>query len=131
MDETVYPESCTASRAMAAASDSGFFEEYFFTHFSRYERLREGYEAKEALATMEISADKFRISPEKKKKFEELFKSNTTPAVVYENIELAEKLNIESTPTILIAGRKITGVPPRAREFIENIIKMELSKNGN
>lgn len=126
MDDSVYPNSCLASQSMYAASEAGFFEEYFYTHFSDYDSFHEGFEKDNIEKILNETAEKFKIKPDSKQKFEALLNNSSGKAQISEHIEFAEKLKIEATPTIIIAGRKIVGVPPK--ELIEGIIDTELAK---
>lgn len=126
MDETIYPNSCMASQAMHAASEAGFFEEYFYVHFSDYQNYKDGFEKDNVQKNLDQADKQFKIKPDLKKKFESLFESSGGSRQISDHIEFAEKLKIEATPTIIISGRKIVGVPPK--ELLENIIETELSK---
>ena len=126
MDDTVYPNSCLASQSMHAASEAGFFEEYFYTHFSDYQNYKDGFEKDNIKKNMDKTNKEFKIKPEWKQKFEALVESSGGNRQISEHIEFAEKLKIEATPTIIISGRKIVGVPPK--ELLESIIETELSK---
>jgi len=126
MDDSIYPNSCLASQSMYAASEAGFFEEYFYVHFAAYSEYKEGFE-KENIKSILVQTEKqFKIKPESKQKFETLFESGSGTSQITENIEFSEKLKIEATPTIIISGRRIVGVPPK--ELLEGIIETELSK---
>ncbi|HPS87477.1 MAG TPA: thioredoxin domain-containing protein [Spirochaetota bacterium] len=126
MDDTVYPNSCLASQTMYAASEAGFFEEYFYVHFSDYQNYKDGFEKENVKKNLDQANKQFKIKPEWKQKFEALVESSEGSRQISEHIEFAEKLKIEATPTIIISGRKIVGVPPK--ELLESIIETELSK---
>ncbi|HOK01977.1 MAG TPA: thioredoxin domain-containing protein [Spirochaetota bacterium] len=125
MDETIYANSCQASRAMFAAASMNIFEEYFYSHFSNYPFFKDGYGSEQIFKNFE-EAMKIKNSINDKKSFELFLNSKEATDLIKKHIEFAEKLKIEATPTIYIAGRKIVGVPPR--EFVSAIIDRELSK---
>jgi protein-disulfide isomerase/uncharacterized membrane protein len=125
MDDSVYMNSCMASRSMYAAAESGFFEEYFFVHFSDYADYRDSFEKENITKNINQTEKLFKIKPDAKQKFESIMENDTGDSQIKEHIEFAEKLKIEATPTIIIAGRKIVGVPPK--EILESIIDTELS----
>jgi len=126
MEDTVYPNSCLASQSMYAASEAGFFEEYFYVHFSNYSNYKEGFERESIKTNLSLTEKQFRIKPEMKQKFESLVENSNGARLISEHIAFAEKLKIDATPTIIISGRKIVGVPPK--ELLESIIDTELAK---
>ena len=104
-DDTLYPESCTASKSMYAAAKAGFFEEYFFMHFHDYREIKENYGDKSAeyvLMIVDRTSDKFNIGKSKLKTFSDLFNSPSFPDEITDNIEFAEKMKISGTPTVYI-----------------------------
>jgi protein-disulfide isomerase/uncharacterized membrane protein len=126
MDDAVYMNSCMASRSMYAAAESGFFEEYFYVHFSDYANYKESFEKDNVTNNISQTEKQFKIKSESKQKFLSIMESSSGDPQIKEHIEFAEKLKIEATPTIIIAGRKIVGVPPK--EIFEAIIDTELAK---
>ena len=118
-----------ASQAMAGAAAGGFFEEYLYFHFSDYSNIRNGYNKEKAISILESSASGSGKGPKAKENFKKILNSQTYDREINAHIELAENLQIEATPTIFIAGRKITGVPPR--EFLDRVVEIELSEQKN
>ena len=129
LDDVLYPGSCTASKSMHAAARAGFFEEYFFTHFSNYREIKEGYEDKTARLITDKAAEKFRLNNAKTILYNEIFDLPDYPREIADNIEFAEKLKIGGTPTVYIGGRELNGVPHR--DILEAIIISELKACGN
>ena len=117
---TRYPGSCAASRAMIAASRLGVFREYFLAHFANFESLKHDYSPAKAsgIAAGLVDAGSFAGS----------MKSPETGAILARDTALAGKLGIRATPTIIIGGRKIEGVPPA--EILSAIVRRELSRTG-
>ncbi len=126
-DDTLYAGSCMASKSMHAAASAGFFEEYFFIHFSRYKEIKDNFEEKTVSALVKETADEFGIDDARIKKFNEVFDSAPYAGSITSNIEFAERMKINATPTIYINGRELNGTPPK--EVLEAIILTELSKN--
>lgn len=126
MDDSVYLNSCMASQSMYAAAESGFFEEYFYIHFSDYASYKDSFEKDNITNNLTQTGKQFKIKPESKQKFESIMENKSGDSQIKEHIEFAEKLKIEATPTLIITGRKIVGVPPK--EILESIIDTELSK---
>lgn len=129
--DTLYAESCTASKAMHAAAAAGFFEEYFYTHFRDYKEIKEEYGDKSlqyARMIAERASAEFSISQQKLKSFNELMESPAYPGEITENIEFAERMKVGGTPTVFINGREFNGVP--GREILEAIILNELKAAG-
>lgn len=126
MDDSVYPGSCLASKSVYAASEAGFFSDYFFIHFSGYKGYKDGF-TQDILNKNLLSALKESGKGEQDKlKFTEAIKSQAALDQIKAHIEFAESIKIEATPTVYIGGRKIVGVPPK--EFLDAIIINELKK---
>lgn len=103
---SVYPDSCIAARAMTAASESGILDEYIYQHFRNYHLYKKGYTdyiIKENLKTAPVDAHL---------KFTENMNSKITSESLDNHLKAAKSLNINSTPTIFINGRRIEGAPP-------------------
>ncbi len=118
MNESVYKNSCIASRYMEYSSKNGFFSRYIYEHFRNYDEIAHSYtekKASEILRATGISDIKYNEEEIKKK--------------ITEHIEFAEKIKIEATPTVIINGRKIVGVPPVP--FLEAVINRELKSKNN
>ena len=127
MFDTVYPGSCLASGSMYAAYRADIFSEYFYIHFTQHSKHKDGFNSKninEALEQALIESGK--KDNNARDIFNESLKSDKAGEQIKSDIEFAEKIKIEATPTVYIAGRKIVGVPPK--EFIDAIITTELSK---
>ncbi len=122
---TVYANSCIASRALIAASDSGILEEYILKHFADYQTTHTRYT--QALAMTAFS----QIRPGDRKGLDErqflaLMNSEATTRKLEDHIKLAKELRIDATPTLFIGGRRMVGFPPA--EIMNQIIQTELSK---
>jgi protein-disulfide isomerase len=129
MEGTLYDNSCLASQAMAGAAANGFFEEYLYSHFYDYRNIMKNYNKDKALSVLKSASKKTGIDSEKKENFKKILNARTYDMEISAHIELGEKLKIEATPTIFIAGRKITGVPPK--EFLDRVVEIELSEQNN
>ncbi|HSV98066.1 MAG TPA: DsbA family protein [Spirochaetota bacterium] len=110
-----YPGSCAASRAMIAASQMGIFREYFLAHFGNFERVKRGFSPDAATATAAGLADS--------DEFTGTMNSRKTDELLARDLELARRLGIHATPTIIIGGRRLEGVPPA--EILFGIIDRE------
>ncbi len=128
IDDSLYPESCTASKSMYAAAEAGFFEEFFFTHFHDYKEIKENYDDKTALKLLEKTAAGFHIASGRIKTFTGYFNSAPCPEEITGHIEFAETLKIGGTPTLYISGRELNGVPHQ--DVLEAIILNELNISG-
>ena len=116
MRETRYAGSCLAARAFLAAGRMGLFEEYCIRHLSQLKAPADGFGREDAMRIMERLADTARF-------FSEL-ESSAVAASLARDIESAQRLKIEATPTIFINGRRIEGVPPK--ELLFALIEREL-----
>ncbi len=117
---TIYPNSCTASRAMTQAANSGNFEEYLIEHFKDYKSIHDKYSVEKAISLLPGKIDKI--------KFQESMKSQAVSDLLESHLDFAEKLGIQSTPTMFISGRRMSGSAPK--EMMEVIIQKELEKTG-
>jgi protein-disulfide isomerase len=126
MEETIYPNSCLASKSMYAAGEADFFEEYFYIHFLNYDNYEDGFEIEHVYKNLTDTNTQFKIKPEAIDKFKSIINSSKKIDQIYEHIESAKNLKIESTPTIYIAGRKLAGVPKK--ELLEKIIEEEIMR---
>jgi len=126
MEETIYPNSCLASKSMHAAAEAGFFEEYFYVHFANYGSYKDSFGIENVNENLNQVSDQFKIRHTAIERFNSIIKSDKDIDLISKHIESAKKLKIESTPTIYISGRKLVGVP--TKEILESIIDEELKK---
>ena len=119
VQRTAHESSCVASRALISAASLGIFKEYLAKHFSRNEEFRTHY-SKEGAVDVSCGL----ANPEM---FAKEMDSDAASRILDRDIEFAEKLNIHSTPTLFINGRRLDGVPPR--EVFEAIIEEELKRH--
>ncbi len=124
--DTVYQNSCLASRSMAAAALAGFFEDYFYVHFAGYTSYKEGFGLDNIKANLARTEKEFRIGPSRLQSFESALSGDGPDREISRHIDFAVKIKIDATPTLIISGRRILGVPPK--EFLESVIDTELSK---
>jgi len=123
---TVYKNSCTASKAMIAASKNGFFEKYHAEHFSNYKKIKHDYNLKISTDILDSVLKNEDSSSGKinKRIFTKTLDSNETTEMLDEHIKLAKRYKITATPTLFIGNRRIVGVPPK--EILSAIVKSEL-----
>ncbi|MCL1833705.1 MAG: thioredoxin domain-containing protein [Leptospirales bacterium] len=126
MEETIYPSSCLASKSMYAAAEAGFFKEYFYIHFLHYEDYKDRFDIEHIDKNLAYTGSEFKIKPKSIDKFKSIINSKDNIDQILKHIESAKKLNIEATPTIIISGRRLVGVP--SKELFESIIEKELGK---
>ena len=125
MEETIFTNSCLASKSMYAAARAGFFEEYFYIHFANYDNYKDDFNIEHINKNLAQAGDQFKIKPEAIEKFKSIMNNNKNIDQISQHIEAAIKLKIESTPTIYISGRKLSGVPER--KLLEGIIEKEIN----
>lgn len=126
MEETIYPSSCLASKSMYAAAKGNFFEEYLNIHFANYKNYKDGFDIEHITKNLNQTEAQSKIKPEAIEKFNSIIKTSGSFDQILKHIETAKKLKIEATPTIIISGRKLVGVP--TKELLENIIEKELER---
>jgi protein-disulfide isomerase len=120
--DTVYENSCVASRAMEAASSMGILEKYIVTHFTHYRELNHTYTREWA---MKIFAEATGGSGDAAA-FEKAMDSRSAGDAIESQVKSAIRVTVDATPTIFVNGRRMVGVPPR--EVLEAIIRSELEK---
>ena len=125
MEETIFTNSCLASKSMYASARAGFFEEYFYIHFANYDNYKDGFDIEHINNNLDQANAKFKIKPEAIENFKSIMNNNKNIDQISKHIEAAKKLKIQSTPTIYISGRKLSGVP--AKKLLESIIDKELN----
>ncbi len=117
---TIYKNSCVASKAMFAASKLGIFEKYMKIHFSFYKHIKRNY-------TFNKAQDIFKKSGGQRiPEFKRLFNSNEIETMLKNDLELSKKNKVTATPTLFIAGKRISGIRPN--EVFITIIDSELAK---
>lgn len=120
ISNTVYDNSCLATASFILAADQGLFTSYLKEHFKNYNReFSHSYnEPALKLTTGQVKGLQIPYG-------DELLKSPIVMKKLTDDLKLAKQLSISSTPTIIINGRKMVGVP--AQQVIEEIIKRELA----
>ncbi len=122
---TIYPDSCTASRAVLAASHLRILNEYVAAHFTGYRKYKAGYSAAMAAETLARSGHG-NLAGE----FLAAMKSGEIEKELQENIGFCLENKIDATPTFFIAGRRLVGIPQQnPLQLIEAIIESELTKS--
>ncbi|THB76291.1 MAG: hypothetical protein D3926_18400 [Desulfobacteraceae bacterium] len=126
VEESIYENSCIASKAMIAASEMGILEPYIVRHFSYYDDMNGMYEPSDSMSILrQVATGK---GSRAEKDFDNLMMSDTVRERIDAHVRLAVELGIEATPTVFIAGRRLEGVPPV--ELLERIILEEVNKEG-
>jgi protein-disulfide isomerase/uncharacterized membrane protein len=125
VDNTVYPQSCTASRAVIAAYLDGFHENYIAKHFEQYKRLKKDYSREKAANTLD-RMDPGARGDVSRSYFGQRMRSGEVSAILNSHMELARSLKIDATPTLFIMNRRIDGFPPI--ELLDSLLEKELSK---
>lgn len=121
MVSTLYPNSCTASRAMIAAAEAGVFEDHLVRHFSDYFKFNKRRYTDEVV----INHLKPNFSGIDLKR---LLASEPLNKILDTHINSARELGVNATPTLFVAGRKLVGVPPR--ELLAEVVRQELARQG-
>ncbi len=126
VSRTIYKNSCTASRAMHAAANKDIFTSYIVQHFSRYKSLKKEY-SEEWSAEILSDLKKQNLAKDiTENSFKEIMFSEDATQTINSHVEAAVALKIDATPTIIINGRKLVGVPPK--EMMSALIDNELKK---
>jgi protein-disulfide isomerase/uncharacterized membrane protein len=108
IQRTVYNNSCVASAAMLASAQLGFFSRYVALHFNNYKNIKAAYNKEVAMMlfnSMGGGADTG--------KFSALMGSTEISDMIKNDIDFAAQNNINSTPTIFIGNKRITGARPK------------------
>ena len=120
LQQTLYKSSCTAARAMVAASSLGFFPAYLESHFGQYSDLHNQYSLDKALDIAGPLTDRG--------VFAAAIGAGEVSSVITRDIELAKRFAVKATPTLFINGRRMEGVP--SWEVMDAILKKELAGKG-
>ncbi len=118
--------SCVASRAMHAALKGGIYQEYLVEHFKNYKRMRREYNEEWALQILSDLKKKGGAEDVDAEIFRETMFEDETTAAINDQVKASEALKVNATPTIIIAGRILRGVPPK--EMMSALIDNELRK---
>jgi protein-disulfide isomerase len=110
----MHPFACEMARGAICAQAQQKFEEYYQTVFQHQKDLKAG-SALEIAREMGLDAARF----------ETCLTDPATQARVSQDIEEGVALNVESTPTFFINGRRITGAQPPEiwNAVIEHLLK--------
>jgi len=118
--------SCIASRAMHAAIKTGIYKEYLVEHFKNYKRMKREYNEEWALQILSDLKKKGVAENVDAAIFREMMYEEETAALINSQVDASTALNVNATPTIIIAGRTLRGVPPK--EMMSALIDNELKK---
>ena len=131
MDETIYPNSCLASRAVLASNISGRVNDYVKFHFSSYKsyyKKIEGYDVMDYTVEQALKNFKLlKIPGTDGTAFLESIKSNKVNQILRDHVKAADLYKIDATPTIFIGKRRLVGAPPI--EVLDKIISIELYRS--
>ncbi len=108
---TVYGNSCYASRAFISAYKQGILEDYTQAHFAMYDALHMNYTPQSPMAVLDT------IKPSRRNGMTNhglasLLQGEEVNEILASHIAIAEKIKVNATPTIYIEGHKMVGVPP-------------------
>ncbi|MDR3237420.1 MAG: DsbA family protein [Spirochaetia bacterium] len=120
IDETVYVNSCLASKTIQTAADMGILDKFIIHYFKSHREISHDYSLDKALMVF----DQTGLGKEQRKAFEEALNSTEADSKISAHLKAAAEMKIDGTPTIFINGRKISGVPPK--EMLEALIAKEL-----
>jgi protein-disulfide isomerase/uncharacterized membrane protein len=116
MRQTVYKNSCMASRSMLAAYDAGVFSQYYEEHYSKYNEYHHNFTLEDVIINIGGLADSI--------PFMKYMGSPKANYIIQRDIRLARELGIKGTPVLFINGKRIGGAIPV--EVMERIILREL-----
>jgi protein-disulfide isomerase len=120
-EKEVPSPSCRSVMLMFAAEKAGIYDSVVVNHFDRYDVMRNLYI--QNAPTDEIAAQ---LTPDESKAVEmvELYSTDDVFNKMRGQIDLAKKLNLSATPTLIINGRMLRGFP--RFEYMSKIIEFEL-----
>jgi protein-disulfide isomerase/uncharacterized membrane protein len=125
LSKTIYKYSCTASRAILAASEAGILHRYIMKHFADYKNTDHEYDPGRAVEILE-SLNTVERKGMDGRKFLAAMNSGKTALLLEDHLRLAKKLGVDGTPTIFVGNRKIDGYRPI--EVLDIIVKNELAR---
>ncbi len=123
---TLYENSCIASRSFMAAAKFGVLNRYIVQHFRGYSRYRHAYSEATATANLRAVLDQAgrNISAEGIKK---MMNSDDLRSKVQDHVDAGNAARVDATPTLFISGRRIVGSLPN--QVFEALIREELKRN--
>ena len=124
--ETVYRNSCLASRAMTVAAGMGIFDEAYDLHYRNYGEYRKGYGMENAVALLSQARRIKKLTPMGDSELAAIINSRETTDALNRDIALSRRAAVEATPTLFISGKRIVGIPPA--EYLEALIREEMGK---
>ena len=119
LKRSIYRNSCLSSRAILASQHLGFLDEYWTRHFMAYREIYKTYEETTAWRLAAGLADR--------QAFTAMMHSPAVDQQLTRDVELAQKLKIQATPTLFINGRLYVGSP--GKELLVKIIETEINKD--
>ena len=125
VSQSVYKNSCVASRAMHAAVETGIYSEYLVEHFNNYKEMKKDYTEEWSTQILADLRKKGTVDVEETA-FKRAMYSDRATAAIEGQVNAAIELKVDATPTIIIAGRTLRGVPPK--EMMSALIDNELRK---
>jgi predicted DsbA family dithiol-disulfide isomerase len=120
IDETVYANSCLASKVIEAATEADIFDKFTVQYFKQHKEISHDFTLEKAFEIL----DKAGFNEKEKNSFKEALASPSLEKKIAGDIKAATELKIDGTPTIFLNGRRISGVPPK--EMLEALIEKEL-----
>lgn len=126
---TIYNGACTAARAVTSSALIGRHENFIISHYRHIGSIRKNYTPETTFKIFDESVKNDGSAAGLKARFRAVSASDEPGIILKRHIDAAIKLNIDSTPTFFISGRRISGVPPF--QYIDAIIRTELSKKNN
>lgn len=113
-----YPGSCMASRAALAAGSVGMFPDFLSRHFRDLKKHYHNYSMRTALDLLSGLGNTGELH--------KAINSRDIGSQLQRDIDHAELLKINATPTLFINGRRMEGVPPK--EILHAVVERELSR---
>jgi protein-disulfide isomerase/uncharacterized membrane protein len=127
ISQTVYKNSCIASRAFLAATEAGIVEQYSIKHFAEYKKFDHNYDHNRSISILE-TIDRKDLKDLNAQAFQALMNSARSTKLLEEHIALAKKLSIDGTPAIFINNKRINGYRPV--QVLDVIIRNELARKN-
>lgn len=128
VQRTVYANSCIAARAAITAWKLGVYETFLTKHFAGYHNYSHNYSATVAIATLKEALRAKGKPVPSDAELEALLNAADANALIADHLKVALMDEINATPTIFVAGRKLEGVPHP--DFLDALIRIELKKLG-
>lgn len=113
---------CSATLLMFSAMRAGKYDSVLVNYYDRYTKMQKFFDEGDIDRIIaELSVD-----PDMEQSLKKYYEDGQSFAMMQEHIDLAKKLHLSATPTLIINGRLLEGFP--RKEYMVKILEFELKQ---